>query len=148
MSFDPNLIFLLLHIFNYAYLHCDILTIFCVLLFIEPYMNGTSLMNVSDGCPTITYLSLRLRRCYFYFISTSSSSSCHQTVVFHLSTQDFAVSLNFERSSKVHGRARRVHCSMCAVFSVARPHTHVVSPSNYCQFSAAPCCMRNLYVVC
>ena len=26
----------------------------------------------------------------------TSSSSCHQTVVFHLSTQDFAVSLNFE----------------------------------------------------
>ena len=64
-----------------------------------------------------------------------SSSSCHQTVVFHLSTQDcFAVSLNFERSSKVQGRARKMHCSMCAVFSVARPHSHVVSPSKYCHF--------------
>ena len=30
------------------------------------------------------------------------------------------------------GCARRVHCSMCAVFSVARSHTHVVSPSMYC----------------
>ena len=47
----------------------------------------------------------------------SSVSSCHQTVVFHLSTQDFAVSLNFKRSSNVQGRARRVHCSMCAVFT-------------------------------
>ena len=57
---------------------------------------------------------------------------CDQTVVFHLSTQDFAVSLNFERSSKVQCRARRVQCSMCAVFSVAKPHSHVVSPSTYC----------------
>ena len=63
-----------------------------------------------------------------------SSSSCHQTVVFHLSTQDYAVSLNFERSPKAQGRARRVHCNMCAVFSVVRPHTHVVSPSKYCHF--------------
>ena len=57
-----------------------------------------------------------------------SSASCHHTVVFYLSTQNFAVSLNFERSSKVQGRARRVHCSMCAVFSVARPHSHVIWP--------------------
>ena len=63
-----------------------------------------------------------------------SSSSCHQTVVFHLSTQDIAVSFNFDRSSKVQGRARRVHCSMCAVFSVGRTHSHVVSPSKYCDF--------------
>ena len=35
-------------------------------------MNGTSLMNVSDGCPTLTCLSLKLRRCYFYAISTAS----------------------------------------------------------------------------
>ena len=33
----------------------------------------------------------------------TSSSSSHQTVVFHLSTQYFAISLNFERSSKVQG---------------------------------------------
>ena len=68
------------------------------------------------------------------FITYTPGTSCHQTVVFHLSTQDFAVSLNFERSSKVHGCERRVHCSMCAVFSVARPHTHAVSPSKYCHF--------------
>ena len=35
-------------------------------------MNGRSLMNVSDGCPTLTCLSLKLRRCYFYVISTVS----------------------------------------------------------------------------
>ena len=32
------------------------------------------------------------------------------------------MSLNFERSSKVQGRARRVHCSMCTVFSVIDFH--------------------------
>ena len=35
-------------------------------------MNGTSLMNVSDGCQTLTCLSLKLRRCYFYVILTVS----------------------------------------------------------------------------
>ena len=57
------------------------------------------------------------------------SSSCHQTSVFHLSTHFFAVSLNLLRSSNEQGCARRVHCIMCAVFSVARPHSQVVSPS-------------------
>ena len=33
-------------------------------------MNGTSLMNVSDGCPILTCLSLKLN--YFYVISTVS----------------------------------------------------------------------------
>ena len=42
----------------------------------------------------------------------SSSSSCHQTVVFHLSTQDFAVSLNLERSSKM-GALQHVHDIFC-----------------------------------
>ena len=37
----------------------------------EPHVNGTSLMNVSDGCPTLTCLSLKLRRCYFSVISTA-----------------------------------------------------------------------------
>ena len=35
-------------------------------------MNGTSLMYVSDGCPTLTCLRLKLRRCYFSVISTVS----------------------------------------------------------------------------
>ena len=38
----------------------------------EPHMNGTSLMNVSNGCPTLTCLSLKLRGCYFSVISTVS----------------------------------------------------------------------------
>ena len=58
-----------------------------------------------------------------------SSSSCHQTSVVHLSTHFFAVSLNLLRSSNEQGCSRRVHCIMCAVFSVARPHSQVVSPS-------------------
>ena len=49
----------------------------------------------------------------------SSSSSCHQTSVFHLSMHFFAVSLNLLRSSNEQGCARRVHCIMYAVFSVA-----------------------------
>ena len=45
----------------------------CDTFFIVPsLMNGTSLMNVSDGCLTLTCLSLKLRRCYFYVISTVS----------------------------------------------------------------------------
>ena len=63
------------------------------------------------------------------FTTTSSSSSCQQTSVFHLSTHIFAVSLNLLRSSIEQGCVRRVHCIMCAVFSVARPHSQVVSPS-------------------
>ena len=59
----------------------------------------------------------------------SSSSSCHQASVFHLSTHFFAVSLNLLRSSNEQGWSRMVHCFMCAVFSVARPHSQVVSPS-------------------
>ena len=73
---------------------------------------------------------------------------CHQTVVFHLSTQDFAVSLNCERSSKMQGRARRVHCSMCAVFSVAIPHSHVVFPSKYFHLFRCILLHCNAYVVC
>ena len=61
----------------------------------------------------------------------ASSSSCHQTFVFHFSTHFFAISLKLLRSSNEQGSARRVHCIMCAVFSVARPHSHVASPSKY-----------------
>ena len=45
---------------------------FIVPLLMQPHMNGTSLMNVSYGCPTLTCLSLKLRHCYFYVISTVS----------------------------------------------------------------------------
>ena len=40
--------------------------------FDRSFTYGTSLMYVSDGCPTLTCLSLKLRRCYFYVISTVS----------------------------------------------------------------------------
>ena len=40
-------------------------TFFIVPSLMEPHMNGTSLMNVSEGCPTLTCLNLKLRRCYF-----------------------------------------------------------------------------------
>ena len=55
----------------------------------------------------------------------AASSSCHQTSVFHLSTHFFAVSLNLLKSSNEQCCARRVHCIMCAVFSVARPPSQV-----------------------
>ena len=61
-------------------------------------------------------------------VNGSSSSSCHQTSVFHLSMHFFAVSLNLLRSFNEQGCARRVHYIMCAVLSVARPHSQVVSP--------------------
>ena len=59
----------------------------------------------------------------------SSSSSCHQTSAFHVSTHFFVVSLNLLMLPNEKGCARRVHCIMCAVFSVARPHSQVVSSS-------------------
>ena len=72
-----------------------------------------------------------IKYCYHQNNYIDSSSSCHQTSVFHLSTHFFAVSLNLLRSSNEHGCSRRVHCIMYVVFSVARPHSQVVSPSWY-----------------
>ena len=51
-----------------------------------------------------------------------------------LSTHFSAISLKLLRSSNGQSSARRVHCIMCAVFSVARPHSHVASPSKYPHF--------------
>ena len=45
----------------------------------------------------------------------------------------------------MHSRAMRVHCSMCSVFAVARPHSHVVSTSKYCHFIR--CSMLHVYPV-
>ena len=67
-------------------------------------------------------------------INITSSSSCHQTCVFHLSTHLFAISLKLLRSSNEQGHAIWVHCIMCAVFSVTRSHLHVASPSKYPHF--------------
>ena len=64
----------------------------------------------------------------------NSSSSCHQMCIFHLSTHFFAISWKLLRSSNEQGRDRRVHCIMCAVFSVVRPHSHVAPPSKYHHF--------------
>ena len=65
---------------------------------------------------------------------TPASSSCHQTCVFHLSTHFFAISLKLLRSSNEQGSVRRVHCIMCVVFTVSRPHSHVASPLKYPHF--------------
>ena len=71
--------------------------------------------------------------------------SYHQTIFFHRSVHAWAVSLNSRRSSKVQGRARRVHCNMWDVFSVARPHSHVVSPLKYPHFFL--CSLLQVYPV-
>ena len=60
--------------------------------------------------------------------------SGHQTNVFHLSRHFFAILLKLLRSSNKQGRARRVHCIIYAVCSVARPHSHVAFPSKYPHF--------------
>ena len=52
---------------------------------------------------------------------------------------------NVEMLSKVQGRARVVHCSTCAVFSVARPHSHVLSPSMNLYFFR--CSLLHVYPV-
>ena len=77
-------------------------------------VTGTVFVDLSAAYNTISHKLLLL------------SSSCHQTSVFHLSTHFFAVSLNLLRSSNEQGCSRRVHCIMCAVFSVARPHSQVL----------------------
>ena len=79
--------------------------------------------------PIIQFPMIKLSMIKLPIIKFPSSSSCHQTSVFHLSTHFFAVSLNLLKSSNEQGCSRRVHCIMCAVFSVARPHSQVVSPS-------------------
>ena len=64
----------------------------------------------------------------------------------NLSTHFFTILLKLLRSSNEQGCARRVHCIMCAVFSVARPHSNVVSPSKYPSFCL--CCLPNVNYVC
>ena len=45
----------------------------------------------------------------------SSSSSCHQTILFHSSAHCFLTSLNIIKSSNEQGCVSWEHCSMCAV---------------------------------
>ena len=60
----------------------------------------------------------------------------------------FAVSLNLLRSSNEQGCARRVHCIMCAVFSVARPHSQVVVLPSLSLFLATCESLSNCYEIC
>ena len=64
------------------------------------------------------------------YVSLSSSSlSCHQTIIFHTSAHCFPTSLNVIRSSKEQGYcASCEHCNMYTLVSSAFPQTHVVSP--------------------
>ena len=59
---------------------------------------------------------------------------CHHQRVIKLVFSIFPRISLLLRSSNEQGCARRVHCIMCAVFSVARPHSQVVSPSLYRHF--------------
>ena len=59
---------------------------------------------------------------------SSSSLSCHQTILFHSSVHCFPTSLNIIRSSQDPGCASWEHRNMCAVVSSAFPQAHVVSP--------------------
>ena len=63
--------------------------------------------------------------------------SCHQSIFFHCSVSS--------RSSKVQGCARSVHCNMWDMFSVARPHSHVVSSLKYPHFIL--CSLLEVYPV-
>ena len=60
----------------------------------------------------------------------------HIKLVSHIS-----ISLKLLRSLNEHGRAGMVHCIMCAVFSVAMPHLHVASPSEYPQMFVIVICL-------
>ena len=61
--------------------------------------------------------------------SLPSSSSCHQTAVFHCSTHCFAISLNYRGSSQEQECARSGNSNICLVFSDKKSQSHVVSPS-------------------
>ena len=63
--------------------------------------------------PRIPGMTLVAERPYDKY---GSAHHPHQTSVFHLSTHFLSVSLNLLRSSNEQGCARRVHCTMCAVF--------------------------------
>ena len=60
--------------------------------------------------------------------------SCHHTDFFHLSAHRFPRLLNIRRLSRVQGCVMSVHCNICPVFSVASPHSYVVSQLYYPPF--------------
>ena len=90
---------------------CNVLSLYfpCLTVF------GETIPNIF-GCDCYVVVE-----CYWYW---SSSSSCHQTAVFHCSTHCFAVSLNCRRSSKEQECARSGHSNICLV-SLVRHHSHM-----------------------
>ena len=76
----------------------------------------------------------------------SSSSSYHQTILFHGSAHCFPTSLNIIRSSKEQGCASWEHCNMCVVVSSAFPQAHVVSPVKNFHFFL--CALLQVYPMC
>ena len=78
------------------------------------FMGEIGFLNY-DICMRVVNTQFKLLEFVFntvYDDLQSSSSSCHQTSVFHLSMHFFAVSLSLLRSSKEQGCERRVHCIM------------------------------------
>ena len=80
-----------------------------------------------------------------------SSSSCHKTVVFHLTTKDFAVSLNFEMSSKVYeGVVKGALQPVCGVFCYETTFACCVSIEvfPFLLLVLATCVLCSLHVIC
>ena len=78
----------------------------------------------SRTCLPIYYLKLKITKLANSY-RLSSSSSSHQTILFHSSVHCFPTSLNIIKSSTEQGCASWEHCNMCAVVSSAFPHAHV-----------------------
>ena len=103
---------------------------------VSDYMDGTrgsGFMSHADDM-----LEMRV-------ICGSSSSSCHQTILFHSSAHWFLTSLNITRSSNEQGCASWEHCNMCAVVYSVFPQAHVVSLVYNYQFSL--CALLLVYPV-
>ena len=111
-----------------------------------PISGGRDFVNAI--CADLCSITTSCRPCLLGTVcKCSSSSSCHQTCVFHLSTHFFAISLKLLRSSNAQGRARMVHCIMCAVFSVVRPHSHVTYLCSLLHVNPLRSRFRHLHVV-
>ena len=66
-------------------------------------------------------------RHYFICSGLHHQHRCDETFFFNCSAHLFPISLNFRRSFKVQGCDKGEHCNMCAVFSAAGSHAHVIS---------------------
>ena len=94
-----------------------------------------------DDGSMIDYLVVRKTyRCLVKDVKVISSEECvpqhHHHCVIKLPSLHvfFAISLKLLRSSNEQGSAIRLYYIMCAVFSVARQHSHLASPSKYTHF--------------